>query len=600
MLRGYRGPLLALLLSLALLALVLLSRLTAPPAPATQPGPSNTPPPVALPATATQPPTLAPQPTLSLAQLDTSTLNEAIVSPDCVLKLNPLLAGFNRADRDVSALIFEGLMTTDERGAAVPDLAAAPPRISGDGLTYVVKLRTDVQWQDGQPFTSADVAFTVAMMQDPEFPGPADLHAFWRTVEFDALDAETVRFKLAQPLATFQEYLRIGILPEHALKGTTARTLPTHPFNLSPIGSGPYQFDGLVGDGQRLRGVRLRLAATYANRPEGRDGFALHQMVFHCYPTWDEAVAAFQRGLVNSIGEVPPAAVQQIRELSLKPYAAYRPALGAVIYNWTHDSVNFFRDLRMRQALFRSVDRAGLVKQYMADRAVQANSPILPSSWAYAPGVSCPGYDLDAARSALTQVQITPPPTPDITGSTPDPGAPTPNPAQGGPNVYRFELLVSDDPALAALAEQVKNSWNTLGLAVDLVVVDRATFRDRLSAGGFDAALVELNLAPTADPDPYSLWRQVPHDGGLNFGGMNERRLSELVEQARQSTNGSARVSLYREFQQLFCDRAAALLLYYPVYYYGADVRLSGIQLGFMGDPADRFRTIHDWRFIEG
>jgi ABC-type transport system substrate-binding protein len=80
---------------------------------------------------------------------------------------------------------------------------------------------------------------------------------------------------------------------------------------------------------------------------------------------------------------------------------------------------------------------------------------------------------------------------------------------------------------------------------------------------------------------------------------MNERRLSELVESARREVNGIHRAKLYHDFQQLFCERAAALLLYYPVYAYGADNRIIGIQLGFMSNPADRFRTIQDWRFMQ-
>jgi len=163
--------------------------------------------------------------------------------------------------------------------------------------------------------------------------------------------------------------------------------------------------------------------------------------------------------------------------------------------------------------------------------------------------------------------------------------------------VYRFDLLAPNDAALVNMAKDIVAAWQGLGLNVNLIVVDEPTLLNRLRSGTFDAALVELNFSPSADPDPYSLWRQVPEEGGLNFGGMNERMLSELLEKARRETNGPARVELYRQFQQLFCDRAAALLLYYPVYYYAADQRIAGIQLGFMAEANDRFRTIHDWRF---
>jgi peptide/nickel transport system substrate-binding protein len=454
-------------------------------------------------------------------------------------------------------------------------------------------LREDVRWHDGEPFTSADVIFTISLMQAEDFSGAPDLRNFWRTVEVDALNAQTVRFKLAQPLAAFPDYLRIGILPEHALRGVTGRALATHPFNLNPIGTGAYQFERLLSDGVRLRGVRLRAAPTFAARPEAAEGYALRQLDLICYPTWDEARAAFERGEVNSLSDVPSAVVQSLKALPLTLYTAYKPAVGAIIYNWASDSAPFFRDVRFRQALARSVDRAALVTQFMADRAVVANTPVLPSSWAYAPEISCPSYDPstpEAAARSLAQVQITPPPES-------DPNAPEASPPQHAG--YRFQLLLSDDAAQAALGQAVAEAWRALGLGVDVVVVDRTTFRERLANGSFEAALVELDLAPSADPDPYSLWRQVPSEGGLNFGRLNDRRISELLEAARQTTDGSARVALYAEFQRLFCDRAAALVLYYPIYYYGVDARLSGVQLGFVSQPADRFRTLGAWRWSE-
>ncbi len=598
MLRRYWASALALLMAIILLGAVIATR-----PPDDSPG---TPVP-SLPAatqvsrpTLTVPPTLTPAPTIPFQQIDTATLHEAVVG--CVKKLNPLLAGYNQFDRDVTSLIFEGLAKTDAFGSPVPDLAASWS-VSNDGLVYAVRLRDDVKWHDGIPFTSADVLFTIGLMQAPDFPGPTDLHNFWQTVDVDALDQYTVRFRLAQPLAAFLDYLRIGIVPEHALKGTPAARLTTHPFNLTPIGTGPYQFDTLVGkDG--VGGVRLRFAATYHDRPEGKDGYALREIVFHCESSFNEAIAAFQRGEVNSVSELPSNTLQQVAGLTqLTVYTSYQPAFGAVVYNWQRSEVGFFRDFRMRRALASSVDRSALVNKFLAGRAVPADNPVVPSSWAYAPAAVCPGYDANApntAKDALSLVQILPTPALDAPQSpaTIDPRKTAPAAPTVRPD-FRFQLLVNNDPALAAIAQDVVNAWNALGLRASVVVVDALTFKERLTAGNFDAALVELNLAPNADPDPYSLWRQVPADGGLNFGGMNERRLSELMEEARRDANDIHRAQLYHEFQKLFCERSAALLLYYPIYAYGADRRIAGIQLGFMSSPSDRFRTLRDWRFAQ-
>src|SRR5690606_40863376 len=84
--------------------------------------------------------------------------------------------------------------------------------------------------------------FTMAILRDPDFPGPPDLAAFWRTVETYAEDDYTVRFVLTQPLTAFPEYAGIGVLPSHLLAGLTPAELAEDTFNLSPIGTGPFRW----------------------------------------------------------------------------------------------------------------------------------------------------------------------------------------------------------------------------------------------------------------------------------------------------------------------------------------------------------------------
>ena len=618
MLKGYRAPLAAVLVALVILGLVVLSRPTELPIPTpntiivsatplpSQINASSSVAPTNVPTTA---PTNPGQPSFvptALTAVDPTTLKEALIgSPK---KLNPLLAGYNPIDRDITSLIFEGLFTTDVYGASVPDLAAAPADVSDDGLGYAITLRSDVTWQDGVPFSADDVLFTIHLMQAPDFPGAKDLQAFWQSIEVDALDAHTVRFRLAQPLASFPEFLRIGLLPEHILRGITAAQLANHPFNVSPVGTGPYQFDGWQGapDGSGLLGVRLKLAATYRQRPEGKNGYALQHLIFRFYPTLDAALNAYHNGDVLSVSGLP---ANTSANTAFRLYFQYQPAFGAVIYNWQNPNTAFFRNLQFRQALTRAINRDALVTHYLAGRALPASSPILPDSWAYAPDVNCAQtnpYSADSARAALAIAQsqkllVTAAPATaaatTVATAAATAAVPAPLTTTGG-GAFGFRLLVNNDPALVGMAQDMIKAWNDVGLSVQIVVTDASTFNARLVKGDFDAALVELNLAPSADPDPYTLWRQPPAEGGLNFGGMNDRRLNDLVEQARrESNNGVQRAALYHDYQKVFCDEAAALLLYDPVYVYGTEARLGGVQLGFIAEPSDRFRTIQDWRF---
>ncbi len=623
MLKGLRWPLLALVFAGSLLILAVLTRpdqsadtdptpaVAAATEPATPtPAPAVEPPSNSTPAVEVQPlpPDESPLPPENI-------LVEALIGE--IRKLNPLLATNNPVDRDITSLIFEGLTSTNDYGEIIPDLAKSWT-VSPDGLEYIFVLRDDVLWQDGIPFTAEDVALTMNIMADPLFPGAVSLNEFWRTVEVDVLDTSMIRFRLTQPLASFPDQLRIGIIPAHVFEGMPIDQLERHPFNLAPIGTGPYQVETLTASAGQIDGIQLRVAPVYRQRPEGTEGYQLDRIVFRTYPTAEAALDAYRRGEVNSISTIPynlQVAADQIPGLSL--YTAVEPHVGVLIYNWERNA-RYVRNPRARLALAHAIDRVTLVTKYLSGRAIPADSPLLPGSWAYEPGISWPVYDPDLAKALLetamtsaaptetapsaeeeTTVEATETPAEgEATPETPAEAAPTEEPTSAPPeDSSRLTILVSDDPALVDLAKDIASGWKELGLPIRVKSVDAGTLHAQLEAGEFDIALVELSFEPSADPDPYVFWHQGQYGSGQNFGGMDDRRISEALEMARRDPTGVNRVIHYHEFQELFAERVPALVLYYPLYLYAADSRLEGIQLGFLSSSSDRFRHIQAWAF---
>jgi peptide/nickel transport system substrate-binding protein len=109
--------------------------------------------------------------------------------------------------REVQRLVFDGLLTLDDKGEYVPRLAAEVPTVenggvSADAKVYTFKLRRGVKWQDGAPFTAADVEFTWKMITDPKLPVPS--RVVWQDVQrVETPDPHTVRFHFARPSLAF-------------------------------------------------------------------------------------------------------------------------------------------------------------------------------------------------------------------------------------------------------------------------------------------------------------------------------------------------------------------------------------------------------------
>jgi peptide/nickel transport system substrate-binding protein len=263
---------------------------------------------------------------------------------------------------------------------------------------------------------------------------------------------------------------------------------------------------------------------------------------------------------------------------------AWEATLGVIIYNWAKD--DFFHEQRVRTALETGIDRSSTIERTMPNAASVANSPLMPLSWAYLPNLQWPAYDPDQARQMLATASE----RLDRLNGDEATEEPTTNGA-----LFSFSILTPNDPALVNLTSEIATQWSQLNLQVTVDAVDADTYQARLQAHEFDAALVEYSLGGSADPDVYAFWHEGQYPDGLNYGGVSDTHISQILEQARQDPFGINRVQHYQDFQREFVARAVALPLYYPLFTFATSPTVRGVQLGFIASPTDRFRTIGDW-----
>ena len=148
--------------------------------------------------------------------------------------INPALA-ITRADQDVTALVYSGLMKMDENGVLVPDIAESVT-VSDDGLTYNVLIRKDVHFHNGTTLTAHDVAFTIGLIQNPSLKSP--LKGNWNDVTVEVISDNELNIVLRDAYAPFIENFTLGILPEHLWSNIPIEQLPFSALNTQPVGSG--------------------------------------------------------------------------------------------------------------------------------------------------------------------------------------------------------------------------------------------------------------------------------------------------------------------------------------------------------------------------
>ncbi|MDX2155892.1 MAG: peptide ABC transporter substrate-binding protein [Hyphomicrobiaceae bacterium] len=161
--------------------------------------------------------------------------------------LNPHFA-VGTKDQLAARIFYEPLANWDPDGNLVPILAAEIPSrenggLAADGLSVVWKLKKDVTWHDGKPFTADDCVFNWEFSRDPGTG--ATTSGSYKDVKVEKVDSHTIKIIFAKPTPFWADAFvssRGMIIPKHLYEsyiGAKSREAPT---NLTPVGTGPYKF----------------------------------------------------------------------------------------------------------------------------------------------------------------------------------------------------------------------------------------------------------------------------------------------------------------------------------------------------------------------
>lgn len=489
--------------------------------------------------------------------------------PEQPVNLNPLFLE-SRTDQDIAALVFSGLTRAAADGRLEPDLARHW-ELSPDSLTYTFHLRDDVFWHDGEPFSAADVAYTISVLQDPTYTGNLALAEVWRTTRVEVLDPLTLRVTLPEPYAPFLSFTTFGMLPSHLLKGYSVVDLATLPFSRRPIGTGCWR----VTD-ESAGSITLRTFPDfYGPRP------LLDKLILRFYPDASAVFEGYRRGEIMGLGRVRPEDVSQVaEEPELTLWNASLDGFTGIVLNLSRP---LFADPAVRQALLYSLDRPSLIARVLYGQGLVANSFIVPTNWAYNPGIKQYPFDQKKARQLLERAGWV---DQNEDGVREKDGV-----------AFTFSLVTNrEDPRRVRLTEEIARQWARVGVKAEVKTVNfDALTQDVLRPRDFDAAMIALLDLPT-DPDPYPLFHSSQTEGdGHNFAGFVNERADLLMVEGRRVLDEKVRREIYFDFQDLFAEQLPILPLYHPVYNYAVDARVRDVQVGPLNQPSDRFRTLPDW-----
>lgn len=491
--------------------------------------------------------------------------------------INPVLA-VTRADKDISALVYDGLMRLGAEGTLVPNVAESVT-ISEDGLTYNVILKQNIHFHDGTPLTASDVAFTVLHIQEPLLNSP--LRANFDGITVEVVGDYELNFVLPEAYGPFIENLTFGILPEHIWKDAGTDEFPFSQYNSEPIGSGPYKITKID---RNASGIPVKYTLS-ANSEYHLAAPKIETLGFHFYSTEEKLVEAFKAGIIESVVGIN---AEHIALFNLSPETHHLeriplPRTFALFINQNKSPA--LRDASARKALNVAIDRTILIQSVLGGYGNALTTPIPPGFTTLSSTQNSFEPSVDSAREILREGGWT----------FNDETRHWEKKIDGTMTSLQFSISTANNSAFEATAEFLRSTWTQMGAEVTVKQFEQSDLTQAvIRPRDYETLLFGTQLGRSLDY--YSFWHSSQrNDPGLNVSLYANITTDSILSEMRRSSNGSGKNEVIQKFVEELDTETPAIFLYAPELLYIVPNRITGASFIGVGEPHERFSNIYDW-----
>lgn len=449
-------------------------------------------------------------------------------------------------DTSVSRLIFAGLLKYDDQNHLIGDLAESW-KVDKDGKVYTVKLRPDLKWQDNQPVTANDVAFTFQTIQNPDAQSPL-FHA-WRGITVKAVDSRTVTFSLPNTLAPFVYSLTTGIVPQHVLKNIQPAQLRSSAFNTShPIGAGPFKLQTVetINEDNDNNSQHIGLSAFsgyHSGTPK------LQQFVLKTYSKIDQLVDAFEKQDINALAGLNsvPEVIKVMQQKDPNTIREYTSSLTAETAVFLRTDSDMLKDVRVRQALTQAVNTTEIIKG-LPYPVILADEPFLHNQVGYNPTLKQLPTNIEQANKLLDEAGW----------KRADPKAVRTN----GTAKLSLKFYAQNNADYSYITQQIQNAWKLIGVEAQVILPTDAELQSTVNNRAYDALLYGISVG--SDPDVFAYWHSTQVErttSRLNLSNYKSTVVDKSLEAGRSRLDANLRTAKYLPFLQTWRNDAPAIML---------------------------------------
>jgi peptide/nickel transport system substrate-binding protein len=418
------------------------------------------------------------------------------------------------------------------------------------GTVYTFALRDDVKWHDGHPFNAQDVYFSWSAYHNPDVDCDSSRSYIERIYDTEVIDDHTIRFFFdEQYFRTDDTFDTLTILPSHlynlrdpdhaqydakASDQDQAREINENPHNRQWVGLGPYKVT--TYDQQYIQAER------FADYFDPENGGYFDTIRWRHIPSEDTSYQALINGDLDFtmrlqaddyFGEATQA--KSFTEDFYKGYYYYA-AFNYIPWNLRKP---LFKDLRVRKALAMGYDLEGMLKTYYHGLGNLPTGSQYFYGQAYNQEVERLPFDPGAAEDLLIEAGWY---DHDGDGIIDKDGIP-----------FRFDFMITPGSSTSAfLTQGMKEAYGELGIEMNIVAFEWATFLERLYDREFDGAVLAWSL-DLPESDPKQLWHSSGAPLGVrgsNHPGVDDPYVDELIAKGNRELDPEKRWKISKELHR--------------------------------------------------
>lgn len=486
--------------------------------------------------------------------------------------LNPVLTK-NAYIKDYLAFVFESLVELDKKQKPVP-LLAENWEVSEDLLVWTFRLRDNVYWHDGTPFTSEDVKFTFDLIlnsgDDSIYKGNIEnIESYYvendkifkiKLFEPDSFTPERLIFPIIKSAAKFTgdmgnaEDLAAGEdeLEDNNMEGEEIAAgegiEAATGIDFKPIGTGPYVFKEYKKDEYILLESNEKWWKGIGEGEKGENLPYISRINIKIFKKNSSVGDAFQS---NKVDVVHMSRAAWIRyngrmDITLKRYPSNE--FEFIAFNLSND---ILKETEIRKAIAYTVDRTKIINDIMPGEAVASEFPVIPDTWMYDTNVISNEVSLEKARALISE-----------SGWEENRNGVL-SKRIGWRNVpLELELLVNNDnDTRIKVAEEIKKQLSSVGITVNINKVKWDELNKRVKDGNFDMVFLGCTITPVADIS--FLYSSKEIEDGFNIAGYSREAVDSYLELILKENDYSRKKAFFTNLRNIINQDVPYLGLYF-------------------------------------